>query len=182
MPKPPLYEDPNLCLPKMYLSWFLCNGDMWVRSSGRRNFKLQHFQVGIPLEVLACRWSGGNCRHGSCICSCHSTSFHSSCTGRHTCWRIRNRTEEKLSFFLNDYSPRLAFVLLGWRVCPLLEFTLLSRVSRRKEKEEVMVVLKLKSLLWLVSVALHQQPFSLVLLNYENCWKTQRHEAPASNT
>ena len=64
-------------------------------------------------------------------------------------------TEEKLSFFLKNSSLRLAFLL--WveglvRFFPRVGFTLLSRVSREKEKEELMVRLKLKSLPWLVSV------------------------------
>ena len=63
--------------------------------------------------------------------------------------------EEKLSFFLKNSSLRLAFLL--WveglvRFFPRVEFTLLSRVSREKEKEELMVRLKLKALPWLVSV------------------------------
>ena len=63
--------------------------------------------------------------------------------------------EEKLSFFLKNSSLRLAFLL--WvegrvRFFPRVEFTFLSRVSREKEKEELMVRLKLKSLPWLVSV------------------------------
>ena len=63
--------------------------------------------------------------------------------------------EEKLSFFLKKSSLRLAFLL--WveglvRFFPKVEFTLLSRVSREKEKEELMVRLKLKSLPWLASV------------------------------
>ena len=63
--------------------------------------------------------------------------------------------EEKLSFFLMNSSLRLAFLL--WveglvRFFPRVEFTLLSRVSREKEKEELMVRLKLKALPWLVSV------------------------------
>ena len=64
-------------------------------------------------------------------------------------------TEEKLSFFLKKSSLRLAFLL--WveglvRFFPRVGFTLLSRVSREKEKEELMVRLKLKSLPWLASV------------------------------
>ena len=64
-------------------------------------------------------------------------------------------TEEKLSFFLKNSSLRLAFLL--WveglvRFFPRVGFTLLSRVSREKEKEELMVRLKLKSLPWLASV------------------------------
>ena len=63
--------------------------------------------------------------------------------------------EEKLSFFLKNSSLRLAFLL--WveglvRFFPRVEFTFLSRVSREKEKEELMVRLKLKSLPWLVSI------------------------------
>ena len=63
--------------------------------------------------------------------------------------------EEKLSFFLKNSSLRLAFLL--WveglvRFFPRVEFTFLSRVSREKEKEELMVRLKLKALPWLVSV------------------------------
>ena len=63
--------------------------------------------------------------------------------------------EEKLSFFLKNSSLRLEFLL--WveglvRFFPRVEFTFLSRVSREKEKEELMVRLKLKSLPWLVSV------------------------------
>ena len=63
--------------------------------------------------------------------------------------------EEKLSFFLKNSSLRLAFLL--WveglvRFFPRVEFTFLSRVSREKEKEALMVRLKLKSLPWLVSI------------------------------
>ena len=63
--------------------------------------------------------------------------------------------EEKLSFFLMNSSLRLAFLL--WveglvRFFPRVEFTFLSRVSREKEKEALMVRLKLKSLPWLVSI------------------------------
>ena len=63
--------------------------------------------------------------------------------------------DEKFSFFFKNSSLRLAFLL--WveglvRFFPRVEFTLLSRVSREKEKEELMVRLKLKALPWLVSV------------------------------
>ena len=63
--------------------------------------------------------------------------------------------EEKLSFFLKNSSLRLAFLL--WveglvRFFPRVEFTFVSRVSREKEKEALMVRLKLKSLPWLVSI------------------------------
>ena len=63
--------------------------------------------------------------------------------------------EEKLSFFLKNSSLRLAFLLWVEGLVlffPRVEFTFLSRVSREKEKEELMVRLKLKSLPWLVSV------------------------------
>ena len=63
--------------------------------------------------------------------------------------------EEKLSFFLKNSSLRLAFLL--WveglvRFFPRVELTLLSRVSREKEKEELMLREKLKSFPWLASV------------------------------
>ena len=66
-----------------------------------------------------------------------------------------DETDEKLSFFLKNSSLRLAFLL--WveglvRFFPRVEFTFLSRVSREKEKEALMVRLKLKSLPWLVSI------------------------------
>ena len=69
--------------------------------------------------------------------------------------KAEDETDEKLSFFLKNSSLRLAFLL--WveglvRFFPRVEFTFLSRVSREKEKEELMVRLKLKSLPWLVSV------------------------------
>ena len=69
--------------------------------------------------------------------------------------KAEDETEEKLSFFLKNSSLRLAFLLRVEglvRFFPKVEFTLLSRVSREKEKEELMVRLKLKSLPWLASV------------------------------
>ena len=69
--------------------------------------------------------------------------------------KAEEETEEKLSFFLKNSSLRLAFLLRVEglvRFFPKVEFTLLSRVSREKEKEELMVRLKLKSLPWLASV------------------------------
>ena len=66
-----------------------------------------------------------------------------------------DETEEKLSFFFKNSSLLLAF--LRWveglvRFFPRVELTLLSRVSREKEKEELMARMKLKSLPWLASV------------------------------
>ena len=68
--------------------------------------------------------------------------------------KAEDETEEKLSFLLKNSSLLLAFLLLVegldlffTRVC----FTLLSLVSREKEKVELTVRLKLKSLPWLAS-------------------------------
>ena len=63
-------------------------------------------------------------------------------------------TEEKFSFFLKNSSLLLSFLLLVEglvRFFPRVSFTLLSLVSKEKEKV-VLVRLKLKSLPWLANV------------------------------
>ena len=68
--------------------------------------------------------------------------------------KAEDDTEEKFSFFLKNSSLLLTFLLLVEglvRFFPRVSFTLLSLVSKEKEKVEL-VRLKLKSLPWLANV------------------------------
>ena len=69
--------------------------------------------------------------------------------------KAEDEAEEKLSFFFRNSSLLLAFLL--WveglvRFFAKVAFTLLSLVSKEKEKEELVVSLKLKSLPWSASI------------------------------